>query len=1246
MGFKRFVFIFPGTGEDIVQANQDKLFDSKPSQSTIPKLDKNPIIGFKPPFANQKKTTADIYKPPPSSLEKPLLLDVAQGIGAPNMNPAYMDEQGNIEESTSKLTQMFRVFRTFVGGQGAKNNVDLFMETVKKNLVLNQDKKVAEKQLASNQNEALEKPLVPNEGTDNRPVIVLNGYSRGACEAILMAQKLYKEYGETVNVIINIHDPVPGPLNREDKILIPPNVSSLTITYSGQETKPFLSPYDLNDFYYDPEKTTITAIPLKMNHLFESEGDEDIEVIKDNNAKMLTAVNQTMWNAIDNVKDKSSKEHAMGDIGNNTYQDGKGEDLREHRLIAFATDIEKNKSLPPQLKQFHQSLREEAFAGNKIASEAKHVISFPNNALTDPADRAALVASSANTKKFQEKLLALHLKEFANAYHPVKKDGKITDYEQQIKDMFLHPEFEKWLASYIRDEEEKPAINELKAQQKQQKLDTLHALQILLNENKDLIAKFGASKKIDELNASQIKFFTKHADMFKQVLKIKKQDDKQKQFERGNTVWKAFLDETDSKNKVREERKDICKRFFLLLQQGDIKYKNNPNESYQSVAETNEASVKKGEAPISYFNLASHGGRILMQIPQLDDNNQDPELLLKWLLTGNVNASQHDMNETLSKNMDNLDQFAVGTRTYATHGTKIITNDEGFKEVEEVLYKPTDFRVLRGRHYGVRLGLGDPDTKLDDGTNGHLYIYYRPPTKDEPGALMVGCEGSDPGLTSRYGDKHSIKGKSHEISGAGCVKYRDPMFEDDSVKPGINGLRKDLTSEQLKNIETLSVADFNSEVAAKGVESELYGVAIAIEPGLSYFRNQFNDIKNIEKKDLQTALKDTDDPQIKLMAQKWKYCFHRDNDAVPKNLDPSQIKTSQFELIELRNIDGMKDAIRNIHTLQDKLKKIDAQIKELQDWRGDKKNKEYKLICHQLQNAKIDLTQALQKEQKTLAGFDKEMVEQILSAPEEKFAPKDKVNWMIANLILQLEMLEKNPNSVIDRKIQFLSDLQNSNLDALEKIIMLKDFSKNLLSADKLTKKIHAETVNLCDIVINNFENQRNLNEEIRISIRDAKHIVRSNNKEIKGEDLINYSLNEVQVSYREMLDLLAKQRDFLIGPDAIENEKRIHKYNEALYVINTMLREFNECGIIATKDCIGSKIQSATKINESDLPKHTQKFLNDLRQLAKRTNLQTKMQSHFVSLQPVQKNVSSVKNSSEPPLEETHNSVSFTRNK
>lgn len=184
----------------------------------------------------------------------------------------------------------------------------------------------------------------------------------------------------------------------------------------------------------------------------------------------------------------------------------------------------------------------------------------------------------------------------------------------------------------------------------------------------------------------------------------------------------------------------------------------------------NEKLISDNKLPVSSY--LAHGSRMMVEIPPGTSDD-----LFNWLTSGDKASSgavrDQSQKEAIKKGA------IIYNRSAATHKVDFDTG----KAVEKkgLVIGVKDFvSNLFGKHtkhWGVDLAC-DAEFKgadatgkivsMPDGDHGHLYMWYQPPTKDRPGALLFGVEGAAPSSS-----KHSKIGSSDPLSPLGCSKFRD-----------------------------------------------------------------------------------------------------------------------------------------------------------------------------------------------------------------------------------------------------------------------------------------------------------------------------------------------------------------------------------------------------------------------------------------------------------------------------------------
>jgi hypothetical protein len=107
------------------------------------------------------------------------------------------------------------------------------------------------------------------------------------------------------------------------------------------------------------------------------------------------------------------------------------------------------------------------------------------------------------------------------------------------------------------------------------------------------------------------------------------------------------------------------------------------------------------------------------------------------------------------------------------------TEEKAAKTVGGVLSNLRD--AVMGRHHYKNVALGGVGNRnpfsgvkiQKDGSHGHLYINYRSPGYKTFGCLMLGVEGSAPGMSNQYGKVHDAKATKGEWSATGGKKWEN-----------------------------------------------------------------------------------------------------------------------------------------------------------------------------------------------------------------------------------------------------------------------------------------------------------------------------------------------------------------------------------------------------------------------------------------------------------------------------------------
>ncbi|BBD52858.1 hypothetical protein NIES204_01150 [Planktothrix agardhii NIES-204] len=224
-----------------------------------------------------------------------------------------------------------------------------------------------------------------------------------------------------------------------------------------------------------------------------------------------------------------------------------------------------------------------------------------------------------------------------------------------------------------------------------------------------------------------------------------------------------FQEQAQKYSEQTESAKNILQRIFIILHDG-LKYRKDEKEPFEK------------DWPAQTAVALSHGGRVMVKLPPLADNTKDRNEFINWLL-GNDSQEKDKRGSTLKPNQakkENTEyhKAKVDTRIASTHDINI-DNKGTFKEL-----KGNNFSKGQSEeHYGMDIplgGLGQEDIAggviLPDGSHGHMYIFYEPPTLDKPGGLLIGAETSRMAHADIYGQYHDATGTSSEFSSTGTSK--------------------------------------------------------------------------------------------------------------------------------------------------------------------------------------------------------------------------------------------------------------------------------------------------------------------------------------------------------------------------------------------------------------------------------------------------------------------------------------------
>ena len=239
-------------------------------------------------------------------------------------------------------------------------------------------------------------------------------------------------------------------------------------------------------------------------------------------------------------------------------------------------------------------------------------------------------------------------------------------------------------------------------------------------------------------------------------------------------------------------------------------------------------SLADNGLPVSTY--LSHGSRVTIQVPAGSGDK-----LINWLTSGNKDVDGKSRSQSQKGAIK--ENKVVYNRSAATHAVGFEKDENGqtkTKELKGFAIGAKDFFGnklfgIKTKHWGVDLAMNaefegkDSEGKkvsTPDGDHGHLYMYYEPPTKDRPGAILIGCEGAAPSSS-----KHSKTGKSDPLSPVDGSKYpnltikkdiaTEAEYKDTIVPKKYNGLMASVDMEAINQIVAMDDKNHGPELAAK-----------------------------------------------------------------------------------------------------------------------------------------------------------------------------------------------------------------------------------------------------------------------------------------------------------------------------------------------------------------------------------------------------------------------------------------------
>jgi Novel toxin 11 len=163
------------------------------------------------------------------------------------------------------------------------------------------------------------------------------------------------------------------------------------------------------------------------------------------------------------------------------------------------------------------------------------------------------------------------------------------------------------------------------------------------------------------------------------------------------------------------------------------------------------------------YNIApciSHGGRVLIQIAKVSplESSGVDHSFWRWF-RGQSPLSKRVGTHSVKRYGDQYQVLANDRLKYLkeTGGAK-----KGAGQFVKQMFQRTS-NLDAEASFGMNIALGGYGTTsegrgrvvTDDGTFGHMYLFYIPPSRAECGAILVGVEGEEPGKWGETGNFHS-----------------------------------------------------------------------------------------------------------------------------------------------------------------------------------------------------------------------------------------------------------------------------------------------------------------------------------------------------------------------------------------------------------------------------------------------------------------------------------------------------------
>ena len=205
-------------------------------------------------------------------------------------------------------------------------------------------------------------------------------------------------------------------------------------------------------------------------------------------------------------------------------------------------------------------------------------------------------------------------------------------------------------------------------------------------------------------------------------------------------IWRETLNKGVS---IEPGKRQLIENLFKIMRFGGVYVRSSRNAGDWA------------PFPYAIASLFSHGGRVMVQLPKLDAFEIAGQSFWQWFTAGCTNIIQRVGTHSVSDLGDNPQYLTGGVLKY-------VVEKSGLKYGAKQYFSGSRALGDRGS-YGVNIALGGYGNSsiasnrvlTDDGSCGHMYIYYMPATQTKVGCMMIGLEGDAPGCWGDTGNFHS-----------------------------------------------------------------------------------------------------------------------------------------------------------------------------------------------------------------------------------------------------------------------------------------------------------------------------------------------------------------------------------------------------------------------------------------------------------------------------------------------------------